>query len=133
VHSFCILPDSADMTLRGRTAATATGTNRKTVMLLHVHIHVALIESEFASVIKLLVKRLFMMRDLHLRKLMQETIVSVARFRFVEPFVVLLLSLGPNWHCLICWFLIICTVQPLLLSLIEAISRQLSSIPGLHK
>ena len=84
-------------------------------MLLHIHVHVALVEAEFASVVKLLIERLFVMRNLHLRELMQETIVSVARFRLVEPFVVLLLSLGPNWHGLVRRLLIIRTVQSFLL------------------
>jgi hypothetical protein len=80
------------------------------MMLLHVHIHIALVQPKFAAVIKLLIKGLLMVRHLHLRKLVQEAIISVARLRLVESLIILFLALGANRHSLICRLLIICTI-----------------------
>lgn len=64
------------MTLRLSATITARP-NRKAMMLLHVHVHVTLVQAEFAAVVQLLVKRLFVMRHLHLRKIIEETVISV--------------------------------------------------------
>lgn len=76
VNPLAALPDGAAVTLAG---ASTDGPDREVVMLL-LHVDVALVQRELAPLVELLVERLVMMASVHLRQVMEEAAVSVARF-----------------------------------------------------
>ena len=100
MHSLTVLSNSSPMSL-------CWSSNWKAVML-NFHIHITLIQSQFASIVKLFIKRLIMVSYLYLRKIIEETIVSMTWLRLIISFFSLFRSLDTNWNSLGSWFLITC-------------------------
>lgn len=127
VNPLAALSDCAAMPLAG---TSADGSDREVVMLLQFHVHVTLVQRELASLVKLLVEGLVVV-GVHLRQVMEEATVSVARLRIVEPLLALLLSLHSQRHRLRCWFRV-AGAQPVLLEVIVII-WQLPSVSRFYE
>lgn len=128
VNALATLSDCAAMPLG---ASSAYGSDGEVVMLLQFHVHVTLVQRKFAPLVQLLVEGLVMVVGVHLRQVVEEAAVPVARFRIVEPLLTLLLPLDSQRHRLR-GRLRVASAQPVLLEVVVII-WQLSPVPRLHE